>query len=121
MLLLIVVRQNFRSSVRRFFSLYLLSMIVWSFSAFMIFSDLGVASTVFWNRFLIIGSMAMPISFFGFTQAFLNQDRRRILWSGVVGYIIIQAINAAGLLILNAHVENGYLFNSYGPIGLTIS
>lgn len=120
-LLMIVVRQNLRSLVRRFFSLYLLSMIVWSFSAFMIFSDLGVASTVFWNRVLIVGSMGMPISFFGFTQAFLNQDRRRILWAGVVGYIIIQAMNAAGQVVVNAHVENGFLYNQYGPIGLTIT
>lgn len=76
-LLVIVVRRDFRNSENRFFGLYLLSMIIWSFGSFMIFAQLDVLDTLFWNRFMIIGSAAMPVAFFGFVQVFLRQGQGR--------------------------------------------
>ena len=83
-LLLIVIRQDIRPRLRLFFGLYLGSMIIWSFAAFMIFSGIGPFDTLDWNRVLIVGSMAMPLAFFGFVQAFLMKERKTWLYIGVI-------------------------------------
>jgi putative nucleotidyltransferase with HDIG domain len=113
-LLLIVIRRDIRRRLRLFFGLYLGSMIIWSFSAFMIFSPIESFNTLTWNRSLIVGSMAMPIAFFGFVQAFLNKERKTWLIVGVIGYAILQVMNLMGLIVVNAKVVNGLLDNTYG-------
>ena len=114
-LLFIVGRQDIRSRVRLFFSLYLVSMIIWSFSALMIFLQVTPVPTVFWNRLLIVGSMAMPVAFFGFVEAFLMRERRIWLYIGIASYIINQILNVTGLVVVKAEVVNGLLINEYGP------
>ncbi len=120
-LMVFILRQDIRDRVRLFFSLYLLSMIIWSLSAFMIFSDLGLMTTVFWNRVLVVGSMAMPVAFFGFVQAFLMQDRQRWLLVGLITYLVIQVANVSGQVILSAYMQDGYLYNEYGGFGLILT
>ncbi len=114
-LLFIVMRQDIRSRVRLFFSLYLVSMIIWSFSALMIFSQFPGPPTVFWNRFLIVGSMLMPLGLFGFVESFLMRERKIWLYIGGASYIINQVLNWLGLTVLKAETVNGHLYNEYGP------
>ncbi len=116
-LLFILLRQNIRSKVRFFFGLYLASMIIWSFSSLMIFTTPDIGAVLFWNRFLLIGSIAMPIALFGFVEAFLGIDRRVILFVGYLTYAIVQVLNALGLEVTSAYVSNGLLINQYGPQG----
>ncbi len=113
-LLLIIVRQDVRRRLKLFFGLYLLSMIIWSFSAFMIFSDLGPFDTLLWNRVLVVGSMAMPLAFFGFVQSFLLRERRVWLILGMLSYIVLQYLNVTGQVITSASVVDGMLINEYG-------
>ncbi len=113
-LLLIVIRRDIRRRLRLFFGLYLASMIIWSFSAFMIFSGIELFDILTWNRVLIVGSMAMPLAFFGFVQAFLMKERKTWLIVGVIGYVVLQILNLMGLIVVNAHVANGLLINNYG-------
>ncbi len=113
-LLLIVIRRDIRRRLRLYFGLYLVSMIIWSFSAFMIFSRIGPFTTLTWNRVLIVGSMAMPPAFFGFVQAFLMKERKIWLIFGVIGYTALQTMNVMGLIVIDAKVVNGLLFNQYG-------
>ncbi len=113
-LLLIMIRRDIRRRLRLFFGLYLGSMIVWSFSAFMIFSGIGPFNTLTWNRVLIVGSMAMPPAFFGFVQAFLMKERKIWLFVGIIGYAALQIMNILGLIVIDAKVVNGLLFNQYG-------
>jgi|GEM_PF-511495 putative nucleotidyltransferase with HDIG domain len=114
-LLFIIWRQDIRSRVRLYFGLFLLSMMIWSFAAFMMFSGLDLMDALFWNRALVIGSTFMPISFFGFVSAFILKDRRIWLYLGFVLYVLIQITNVLGLLITKAEVVNGWLLNQYGP------
>ncbi len=116
-LLLIILRQNVRSKDKFFFSLYLLSMIIWSFSSLMIFVNIGAGTPLFWNRFLLVGSIAMPIAFYGFVDAFLGIERPILIYLGIVAYILIQIINALGWVVTSAYVSNGLLINEYGPVG----
>ncbi len=113
-LLLIVIRRDIRRRLRLYFGLYLGSMIVWSFSAFMIFSGIGPFDTLTWNRALIVGSMAMPPAFFGFVQAFLMKERKTWMVIAIIVYAALQVMNVMGLIVLKAEVVNGLLFNEYG-------
>jgi len=113
-LLLIVLRRDLGNRVHRFFSLYLLCMIIWSFAAFMIFANLGIKDTLFWNRLMLLGSLGMPVAFYGFVQAFLNKRRMLWFWLGCLSYGIVQIANEQGHVIREAHVENGLLYNQYG-------
>jgi two-component sensor histidine kinase/uncharacterized membrane protein len=114
-LLLIGVKQDLRSRVNRSFGVYLLSMIIWSFGSLMIFADLKVLNALFWNRFMLIGSTAMPIAFFGFVQVFLAKEQKRWLYLGYLFYVAIQIANGLGYVIEEAYVSEGLLHNKYGP------
>lgn len=119
-LLIIIMRLDVRSRLNRTFGLYLLSMIIWSLGSFMIFLDSQFMTTLFWNRFMVIGSMGMPVAFFGFAQKFLMKERRFWLNLGYLLYLVIQIANAMGLIITDAFVKDGLLYNQYGP-GIAIS
>ncbi len=118
-LLVIIIRQRPYSRVQMLFGLYLLSMIIWSFAAFMIFSNVDGTATLFWNRFLIVGSMGMPIAFYGFVMSFLGKYRRLWVRISILSYIVMQIVNLSGLVVTQAVVENKQLINEYGP-GLPI-
>jgi diguanylate cyclase (GGDEF)-like protein len=96
-------------------------MIIWSFGSLMIFLDLECKSTLFWNRFMLIGSMLMPVAFFGFAQDFLMKDRWKWLYLGFISYLLIQIINFAGFIIKDAYLLDGLLYNEYGSVGIIIS
>jgi diguanylate cyclase (GGDEF)-like protein len=96
-------------------------MIIWSFGSLMIFLDLEYKSTLFWNRFMLIGSMLMPVAFFGFAQDFLMKDRWKWLYLGFISYLLIQIVNFAGFIIKDAYLLDGLLYNEYGSVGIIIS
>ena len=81
----------------------------------MIFADLGPQDTLFWNRVLVVGSMALPIAFFGFVEAFLKRNPRIMLYVGLLTYILIQTLNVMGLVITESYMVNGLMYNVYGP------
>jgi diguanylate cyclase (GGDEF)-like protein len=109
-----VLSSNLRSWIIRSFSLYLAAMILWSFGAFMLFGDFRGISPLFWNRFMVIGSMAMPVAFFGFTHAFLMRDKRNWQVVGYFLYLLMMIANAAGYLVTAARVIDGQLTSEYG-------
>ena len=65
-----ILKRGFKRRGDQLFALYLLSMIVWSLGSFMIFANLDIGTTLFWNRFMVFGSMGMPIALYGFAQTF---------------------------------------------------
>jgi diguanylate cyclase (GGDEF)-like protein len=87
----------------------------------MIFLDSGIGTTLFWNRFMLIGSMLMPVAFFGFAQDFLMKDRWKWLFLGYISYLFILIINFGGYVIEYAYLEDGLLYNAYGTVGIIIS
>ncbi len=123
-LFLFILRQNIRSRVRVFFSLYLLAMMVWSFAGFMIFSGIKITSwmdTLFWNRVLVYAVFMIPVSFFGFVNSFLMLDRNFwLIFSGIC-FVIGQAVNIMGLVVVSATMSGGLLFNNIPPFGEAVS
>jgi HD-GYP domain-containing protein (c-di-GMP phosphodiesterase class II) len=120
-LLIIVLRRDARSPLYLAFSLYLISMAVWSFGSFMIFTDLGIFTTLFWNRFMLIGSLAMPITFYNFSQAYLMRKRRGWVVLGLAAYAVLQAANFSGFIITDAFLKDGFLYNTYAEIGIMVT
>jgi len=122
-LFFVILKRGFKRREDQFFTLYLLSMIIWSFGSFMIFADLDIGTTLFWNRFMVIGSMGMPIALYGFAQTFLIRPRRNLLTLGLLLYLVIQIVNLMGYVVKDAYVSDGLLYNEYGPglflIGIT--
>lgn len=120
-LMAVVVARNGRSRAAQPFLTYLASMIVWSLGSFMLFANTGIMDALFWNRFLVIGSMAMPIAFFAFVRNFLMRDWREWLYTGYVLYAATQIANLLGMVIQDADIINGEVQNVYGPaIFLTV-
>lgn len=114
-LLVIVVRRSNIDRSRLFFALYLLAMVVWSLSSFMIFSEFKIMDTLFWNRALVVGSMAMPACFLLFVVAFLKRRQRYWIIFSLGAYLAEQALNLSGQVITSAYVDKGALINEYGP------
>ena len=86
----------------------------------MIFIDQNPNNTTFWNRILVIGSTAMPLTFFGFVQYFLKRENHYWLSFGWFVYVIIQIANVMGFVVESASVSGGQLHNEYGSaINLT--
>jgi len=114
-LLFITARQGLKKTVNRFFAMYLLSMLVWSLGAFMMYVD--APSALFWNKVMLSGLMGMPLALFGFIRAFLLvKGRSWWLYLGFISSIVLLVINARGYLTEYAHVtEEGLIEYQFGP------
>ena len=69
-LIVMVVVSKPQNIIKRRFRLYLLSMLLWSFSAFMVLADLGY--TTFWFRLMTAGGIAAMTTLFYFTQEVIH-------------------------------------------------
>jgi putative nucleotidyltransferase with HDIG domain len=114
-LLVFMVKQKIFDRVRIYCILYLAAMIIWSFSSFMMFMDIPGSSTLIWNRVLVVGSVGMPVAFYGFVIAFIKKKTTLLLYLGLPVYLTSQVLNLLGLEITQASVVNGLIFNEYGP------
>jgi GAF domain-containing protein len=113
-LLFITARQGLARTVSRFFALYLLSMLVWSFGTFMM--RVAASDALFWNKVMLGGLMGMPLAFFGFVRAFLMiKGQRRWLYLGLLLYTILLIANGMGYMSKYVHVlEEGALEFGFG-------
>lgn len=115
-LLFITWRHGLQPKVNRRFAWYLISMIVWSIGALMMYLDRAHATA--WNRVMLAGVTLMPLTFFGFVQAFLG-ERRFDRWMpiGAILYVGFLAIDIAGLLATDIAVtESGIIKYQLGPL-----
>lgn len=119
-LLIVVIHRDNLSRLLRSFSYYLFVMIIWSFGSLMIFSDLGYLGTTFWNKFMAIGQLAMPLTFYSFVQMFLRRPLGIKMSLGIIGYLSILVLNSFGLLIRNAYVSDGLLYFELGSFPVLI-
>ncbi len=115
-ILFITIRQDIERTVNRFFALYLLSMLVWSFGAFMMY--INPPNAVLWNKVMLSGLVGMPLAFFGFIRAFLRvRGRAWWLYLGFFFSIVLLVINALGYLAEHVHVtEEGLIRYQFGPV-----
>jgi PAS domain S-box-containing protein len=114
-LLALVVTEGLYRPVIRFFTFYLLTMLVWSFGAFMMY--MNPPNVVLWNRVMLGGLLGMPAALFGFTRAFLHAGRQaRWLYWALAGFFILLLVDATGYLADHVRVaEDGLIEYEFGP------
>ena len=115
LLLGVTFRQGVRSRLRGFFTLFLLSMIIWSFGSLMMrFEPQRIE---FWNNVLLAGgTVTMPLTLFGFVQAFLNQRRDHWLWLGLAAVLVLAVVIAMGFMIEDVRMmSDGRVKFDFGP------
>lgn len=74
-LLLVIIMTSTRTKLSTSFSLYIGSMIVWSLGSFLMKTNLP-PSSLFWNKFLQIGFLTVPVFLLRFSYEFFNKDNR---------------------------------------------
>lgn len=95
------------------FILYMSLMAVWSFGSFMMHANTGIASPLFWNRFMLVGMLGVPIAIFFSVLDLIGTIRKRYISVLVVGisiYGFLQYLNFRGLIVSSAGFENGEFY-----------
>lgn len=114
-ILVVVIGSKPRTQLRLAFSSYLLTMFVWSLSAFMVVS--GFANVLHWFRLMSASSIAMAISIFHFVETSLSKRFRWspiIYWYGIVGILITLFTN---LVARTAYLDDtGGLYYELNPM-----
>ncbi len=96
-----------------YFGLYIISLIAWSLGSFTLYAFPDTADILFWNRFMFLGVVAMPITFFECIQEFLNHNARRWVWPGFFIFAVVQATNALGWVVSGAQLFGNALSTTY--------
>jgi len=104
-----------QNRTKRRFRLYLLSMLVWSISAFIVMADIG--NTTFWFRLMTAGGVAAMITLFYFTQGVIHNPIKA--WSPLIyiyGFIAVAVSLFTDLLVPHASIINGELIYDLTPL-----
>ena len=104
-----------QNSTKRRFRFYLLSMLVWSFSAFMFLADFG--NTTFWFRLMTSCGIAAMITLFYFTQGVVHNPIKA--WSRLIyvyGFFAAAVSLFSGLVVPHASIINGELIYELSPL-----
>jgi len=104
-----------QNSTKRRFRFYLLSMLVWSISAFMVMADFG--NTTFWFRLMTAGGIAAMITLFYFTQGVVHNPIKT--WSHLIyiyGFFAAAISLITDLIVPHASIINGELIYELSPL-----
>ena len=74
-LLLVIIMTSTKTKLSTSFSLYIGSMIVWSLGSFLMKTNLP-PNSLFWNKFLQIGFLTVPVFLLRFSYEFFNKENR---------------------------------------------
>jgi PAS domain S-box-containing protein len=108
-LLVMVLRRGLRTRLSRLFSLYLLVMAAWSLGSAMM--RLQPDDILFWNKVTTGSAMIMPLAFFAFVQAFVDEKPSSLLWAAIVLLLGLEIANARGLMVANIRLLQGGLIS----------
>jgi len=97
-----------QNNTKRRFRSYLLSMLVWSISAFIVMADFG--NTTFWFRLMTAGGIAAMVTLFYFTQVVVHNPIKA--WSRLIyiyGFFAAAVSLFTDLVVPSASIINGEL------------
>ena len=91
-------------------------MSVWSYGSFMMRADLFQLSPAFWNKILVLGSLAMPVAFLYFVLTFLrlNQYDHWLSW-GLLSFLVLAIVNLLGYTMNEVSIVDDVLYYELGP------
>ena len=87
------------------FILYMMAMAVWSFGSFMMHLDSPIQTPLFWNRLMMVGLLAGPITIFHSMLDFSGDRKFRyaiLLYAGYVIYGFLLYLNFLGSIVSSA-------------------
>ncbi|MBN2050535.1 MAG: GNAT family N-acetyltransferase [Spirochaetales bacterium] len=100
------------------FFLYMTFMAIWSFGSFMMHANTGIATPLFWNRFMLVGMLGGSIAIFH-SLLNLSGSRRKvyqwILYLGYLLYLFLLYLNFAGAIVTDAGFNEDGFFYILGP------
>lgn len=108
---LFILRRQDVGDMARWFQVLLFAAAWWSLGSMLLHLDLGPAPAVWIQRVTLVGSLAIPLIFFGFVIHFLS--RRNLLpWAswGVLFYLGVQIVNLNGYVVSDVQVVRGEVF-----------
>ncbi|MFC1997269.1 HD domain-containing phosphohydrolase [Chloroflexota bacterium] len=94
-LLIVVISPKPRTQLRKAFSIYLLAMLIWSISAFLVVS--GFVSVLPWFRLMSAAGIISAISIFYFVETLFSRRLRWtpiVLWYGIFAFFITVLTNS---------------------------
>jgi hypothetical protein len=112
-LYLVVTFSKPQTDLRRVFRWYLMAMILWSLTAFLIYVDEPRSS--FWFQMMVASQPGMMISIFAFARSNIKVKDK---WDTVVlifGLVLIIFSLIPNLLVSNFHLENGIISYDLTP------
>ncbi len=112
------IRQRRTQRIRTSFLLYMAAMSVWSLGSFLMHADTGLFTPLLWNRIMMVGLLAVPItvyhSLIDFTES--KQTSRIVLLFvgyGIYGFLLV--LNLRGSIVADAGFVDGAFYYSLGP------
>ncbi|MBE9525110.1 MAG: HD domain-containing protein [Chloroflexi bacterium] len=116
---LVVVFSKPQTQARLAFRWYLLAMLIWSLSAFLVFVDFG--EVVFWFRMMIFAAIGSMVAIFYFVQTILPRKRKWASWVFWYGAISMLAGLLTNLVIKSAAFQGGVLSYEFSPFTVLIA
>ncbi|NOX60650.1 MAG: PAS domain S-box protein [Chloroflexi bacterium] len=115
-LLFVTWRRGLEKRVNRSFAVYLISMIVWSLGALMMYMAPGRA--LFWNKVMLSGVSLMPLAFFSFVRAFRGLRAYRWVFQAAVGaWAVLFVFSWFGFMVTDIYLtEDGLIHFVLGPL-----
>lgn len=113
-LLFLIITTSTRTKLSTSFSLYIGSMIIWSLGSFLMKTNLP-PSSLFWNKFLQVGFLTVPVFLLRFSYEFFNKDNRDVVLR--VAYFLsgsLIVLSMFGFVVKEASFENGVFVYEIG-------
>ena len=115
-LLFVTWRRGFDERVNRNFAFYLISMIIWSLGALMMY--MAPKRVLFWNRVMLIGVSLMPLAVFSFVRAFRGLRKYDLIFkAAVAAWTLLALFSILGFMIEEIYItEDGLIHFVFGPL-----
>nr|WP_279381048.1 diguanylate cyclase [Alkaliphilus hydrothermalis] len=114
--LLMILVGSRKNKISRYYAIYVISMIVWSFGSFIMRTNF-YPGALFWNRILVTGLIGMSVLFYHFTLVLTEttNQRKKLLFGYFSGGLLLIA-NYAGLIMKEAYAVNSVIYYRLGPM-----
>ncbi|HYF83392.1 MAG TPA: diguanylate cyclase [Clostridia bacterium] len=114
--LLMILLGSRKSKIARYYTFYIVSMIIWSFGSFIMRTNFPPGA-LFWNRILCTGLISMPVVFYHFTLVLTETNNQKgKLYFGYASAFLLLICNFAGLIMKDAYAQNNVFYYTLGPL-----
>jgi diguanylate cyclase (GGDEF)-like protein len=114
--LLMILLGSRKSKIARYYTFYVISMIIWSFGSFIMRTNYPPGA-LFWNRILCTGLISMPVVFYHFTLVLTETTNQKgKLYFGYISALALLICNFSGLIMKDAYSQNNVFYYTLGPV-----